>query len=101
MAAALGVNCHFSADLVPREYHHSADCVAYAIERIKFLCGHLFDYVRDAALSRERRNHRVARQEEFTNFRAVMQICAGIGVIEVKNRSTRQGFAPKKLVIAA
>ena len=101
MEATRAVDYHLAADTVARENHHPADRVAYGIELIQFLYRHLFHDVSASVVSRERGNHRVACQPELAQFRLVMQIYAGSGVMEFKNHATRQGFTPKKPVIAA
>jgi len=99
MEAARCIDRHLAADAVSGKYHHAANRVADAVEGLPFLTRHCVDDVRQTRFSRERWNHRIARQEELSQFGPVMQIHVWSGVIEFEDRAARQRFAPQNLVV--
>ena len=90
-----------AVDPVAREDHHAADRVADGHERFVLFLGKQLGMCLSESPPRERRDDRVAGQEELAKCRAVMQVGAAPRVIQVEERATWQRLAPQELVVPA
>ena len=86
-------------DPVPRKDHHAADRVANCPERFVLFLGKQLGDAPQRKPPRERGDDRVATQEELAKFRAVMQVHAAHGVIQVEESTTWQCLAPQEFVV--
>jgi hypothetical protein len=86
-------------DPVPRKDHHAADRVADRPERFVLFLGEQLGDAPQRIPPPERGDDRVATQEELAKFRAVMQVHAAHGVIQIEELTTWQCLAPQELVV--
>ena len=88
-----------AVDPVTREDHHAADGVGDGHERFVVFVGVELGMHFGESPPRERGDDRVAGQPELAKFRVMMQVHAGLGVIQVEERAIWQGLTPQEFVV--
>lgn len=99
MKSTRAVDRHPATDGVGGKDDHPADRVAHEEERFALYFRDLIDDGRQPRLPRERRDDRVARQDELAKLGAVVQIRVRSRDVKLEWRTARQRLAPQELVI--
>lgn len=86
-------------DPVPRKDHHAADRVTARPERFVLFLGEQLRNAPQRIPPRERGDNGVATQRELAKFRAVMQVHAMYGVMQIKEPTTWQLLARQEFVV--
>src|SRR4051794_34936924 len=94
IAPASAVDGHLAIYSVPREHHHPTNRIADCPERFVLFLGELLGNVPQRNPPRERGNDCVATKDELAEFRAVMQVHAAHGVMQIEEPTTWECLAP-------